>query len=116
MTRAGLTAYFEAVANPVFARISLFEVMGISPAVDQAYMANSRRFASVIVASMQATSAGILLTPIDEETVGMALLGAVIFPAVNWVMQGRTQSIQTLVDNCLKVVIGTMKHLSHPAD
>lgn len=111
LARLALRLYFTEVQNPVFARITLIEVLGMSPTVDQKYIENTREFSILVTQIIRAIEPNIRIEPQDEDIVGTALVGSVITAATGWMLQGYPYSIEQMVNNCLKILTGTARQL-----
>lgn len=112
IARAALGAYFQEVQDPLYGRITLTEVLGVSEAVDRAYTENMRQFATYLVALARPLAPGIRLGKADEEIVGIALSGAVVMAAAGWMLQGYPYSLKRMVDNSMTVLLGTARQLA----
>lgn len=111
-TRAGLTCFFEAVANPCFARVTLSEVLGVSPRVDELYMQSIADFAALMMDFL--ANAGVPISAHDPEEmrlVGTALAGSVMQTGVLWVHNGYSLPIDLVVDANMRVILGTVSQL-----
>ena len=111
LARLALSLYFTEVRNPLFARITLIEVLGMSPTVDQKYIENTREFSVLVTQIIRAIEPDIRIEPQDEEIVGTALVGSIITAATGWMLQGYPYSIEQMVNNCLKILTGTARQL-----
>lgn len=112
LARLALSLYFTEVRNPVFARITLIEVLGVSPAVDQKYIENTREFSRLVTQIIRAIEPGIRIEPQDEDIVSTALVGAIVTAATGWMLQGYPYSIEQMVNNCLQILTGTARQLT----
>lgn len=107
LLRAGVLCYFEEMRDPCFARITQFEVMGVSPRVDAAYMQTVRSFASLMMESLARFKLARNITPRDLEIVGPALIGAVTLAGAMWVRGRYRDPIHNVVNATLKILLGT---------
>jgi AcrR family transcriptional regulator len=111
-TRAGLTCFFEAMANPRFARITHSEVLGVSPRVDDLYMQSVADFAALMMDFLG--SAGVPISahnPQEMQLVGTALAGSVIQTGVLWVYNRYELPMELVVEANVKVILGTVSQL-----
>lgn len=111
LARLALGLYFTEVQNPLFARITLIEVLGMSTAVDQRYIENTREFSEIVTQIIRTIEPDIHIGTQDEEIVGTALLGSIITAATGWMLKGYPYSIEQMVNNCLQVLTGTANQL-----
>ena len=111
LARLALNLYFTEVRNPQFGRITLIEVLGMSPAVDQKYIENTRQFSMLVTQIIRAIEPNICIDAQDEEIVGTALVGSIMTTATGWMLQGYPYSIEQMVNNCLQILTGTARQL-----
>ena len=110
--RAGLRCFFEAMADPCFARITHIEVLGVSPRVDDLYIRSTNEFAALMMGFLD--QAGVPLAahdPRQMEIVGSALAGAVIHTGALWVRSRYATPVEVVVEAALKVILGTVSQL-----
>ncbi|RYY79538.1 MAG: TetR/AcrR family transcriptional regulator [Moraxellaceae bacterium] len=111
LARLALSLYFTEVRNPHFGRITLIEVLGLSPTVDQKYIENTRAFSTLVTQIVRAIEPDICIDAQDEEIVGTALVGSIVTTATGWMLQGYPYSIEQMVNNCLQILTGTARQL-----
>lgn len=111
LAQLALHLYFTEVQNPVFARITLIEVLGVSAAVDQKYIENTRELSALVTQIIHIMEPDIQIEPQDEAIVGTALVGSIVTLATGWMLQGYPYSIEQMVNNCLKILMGTAHQL-----
>lgn len=114
MVRVGVHAFLESMRDPIVARISLVEVLGVSPAVRAAAMENTRIDGNQLVMLLKSTGVKTGLSAQDEETIGVALAGSMAFVANHWIESGYKAPIEDMVENCLRVLGGTAMALGAP--
>lgn len=110
--RPGLTCFFDAMANPKFARITHSEVLGVSERIDKLYSRYSADFAAMMMEYL--TSAGKSKIQDDSsqmQYVGAALTGSLINAAIVWMRSNYATPMDEVVDATLKVFIGTVNML-----
>lgn len=110
--RAGLRCFFEAMANPRFARITHSEVLGVSSRVDELFTRSANEFAALMMDFLK--QAGVPVAehdPRQMEMVGSALAGSVIHTGALWVRSRYKTPIEVVVDASLKVILGTANQL-----
>jgi len=111
-TRAGLTCFFEAMANPRFARITHSEVLGVSPRVDALYMQSVADFAALMMDFLGRAGVPVAAhDPREMQLVGTALAGSVIQTGMLWVHSRYELPIELVVESNVKVILGTVSQL-----
>lgn len=75
-----------AQANPVKARVHLFEVLGVSARIDELYRSYGRAIGDELSSRLSATMPGPELTPGQQRVFGDVLVGAGLQIVVNWVI------------------------------
>ncbi|TSI15574.1 TetR/AcrR family transcriptional regulator [Brevibacterium aurantiacum] len=75
-----------AQANPVMARVHLFEVLGVSARVDELYRSHGRTIGDELASRLSATVAGPQLTAGQQRVLGDMLIGAGVQMVVDWVI------------------------------
>lgn len=105
---ASLSVFFEAMQDPIVARLVLFEVLGVSSRVDQLYQQNNFRFAAALSAVLNRFTGG--LKPVSSEMyVYLGLIGAISHMAMNWYLGGYRETRETLVESAYSIIEGCMK-------
>nr|WP_246475778.1 TetR/AcrR family transcriptional regulator [Brevibacterium renqingii] len=77
-----------AQANPVRAKVHLFEVLGVSARVDELYRSHGRSIGDELVDRLVRASSGPALTPARQRILGDVLVGAGLQLVVDWVISG----------------------------
>lgn len=105
---AGLHAYFRFMRDPLVARILLLEVLGVSPAVDEAYAAGLAQFGKLMATSGAGpwTEAG--LDKADQRITSTVLVGGITSAATYWLLTNYTDPEARMVRNCRLVLLGTV--------
>ena len=75
-----------AQANPVKARVHLFEVLGVSGRVDELYRSHGRAIGDELSRRLSATISGPQLTAGQQRVLGDVLVGAGLQVVVDWVI------------------------------
>jgi AcrR family transcriptional regulator len=95
--RAGLAAYFGFMkSHPIAARVILFEVLGVSAAIDAIYREVMAQFALLLQKKLR-LSKGTL--------VASGLVGAAVQIATQWVLAGFTQPQRAVTDACARIFL-----------
>lgn len=111
-----LTVFFQAMRDPLVARISLTEILGVSSKIDRLYQANTQNFGALVMRYIQLEFPQIKIEPEQAATVGTALAGACAMSAAQWTIEGYATPMQKVVDACALIVLGTVKQLLDSAD
>lgn len=93
-----------AQANPVKARVHLFEVLGVSARIDELYRSHGRAIGDELSVRLSATMPGPELTAGQQRVLGDVLVGAGVQIVVNWVIS----DYQPPRDELLKEIDGTL--------
>ncbi len=100
--RAALGAVFRHLReHPQAARTLMIEVYGISPRVDETYRAGSQRMIDLVVGYARPLVEPERLKGLDIDLQGAALVGAVIFVAMNWVLSDFAKPDAVIVENLM---------------
>ncbi|MEH3139720.1 MAG: TetR/AcrR family transcriptional regulator [Mycobacterium kyogaense] len=84
--RSGLESFLEVVADdPRLARVVWFEVLGVSPAVEQTYLGRMARFGELLIG---ASAHPLSLPRAQEPWVAGALIGGISHVVMTWVAAG----------------------------
>lgn len=98
--RGFIAAFLDwAQANPVEAKVHLFEVLGVSARVDELYRSYARSIGEELVDRLAAVSSGPALTAGNRRILGDVLVGAGIQIVVDWVISGYEPPRQQLLDD-----------------
>lgn len=104
--RGFVAAFLEWAQNhPLEARVHLFEVLGVSPRVDELYRSYGRSIGDELVDRLSASFSGPELTAERKRILGDVLVGAGIQLVVDWVISG----YQPPRDDFLSEMDGTME-------
>lgn len=93
----GLFSWVE--DNPRASRVHLFEVLGVSPRVDEIYRAATREFADLLVQALLATEPEMSLTEGQQKALGIAIVGSGLQLAQDWVLSDLRPPRAELVEN-----------------
>ncbi|GHE92414.1 TetR family transcriptional regulator [Amycolatopsis deserti] len=109
---AALAGYYGAIADDQrLARLTLLEILGVSPAVDAAYQAQTERFArSVELLAVEAFQAS-GLTPVRRHLVAQGIIGAITTTATQWLLTGRRTPLGDVVAASETLVLAVLDHL-----
>lgn len=90
--QAALTGYFGAIeADPRAARITLFEILGVSAAIDRAYRDATEDFANAVRFLAQSAFAASGLPESQQHTIAQGVIGAITTIAAQWVLNERAE-------------------------
>ena len=100
--RAGLSAFFETLQNhPALARVILFEIFGVSKAMDGLYYQAMEDFAELLGELAQVLGIAQIPPPASDAMLYAGLVGAAVQMARRWVLNNYQESPQTLVESSL---------------
>src|SRR5579884_3137113 len=87
--RAALRAYFQFVRDePEAARILLFEVLGVSHAVDALYRKTTQNFGALLIQVTRELYQVERIPGLDEELFAAGLVGAAVMMGAHWMLAG----------------------------
>jgi len=116
MISAGVRVFFEHARDPLFARATLLEVMGVSPAVDAMYQDNIRVFGRMIMAGANSVMGGDALPDEEADMLGLSLVGALAYAAMHWMLDGYRLSVEQMVRNAVRVMSGVAAGLQREGE
>lgn len=110
--RAALTGYFTAIdADQRRARITLLEILGVSIAIDEAYAAQTARFANSVEAlAGEVFSASGLPKP-QLHVIGQGIIGAITTIATQWLLEHRKRPRAQLIEASHVLVLAVFDRL-----
>ena len=80
------------------ARIAFYEILGISPTVDNAYRRATESFAQTLVTIAQpAFAAGHVAATEGSDAIALGVVGAVVMIAQQWALNDRAQPLEQAV-------------------
>lgn len=110
--RAALTGYFGAIdADQRRARITLLEILGVSPAVDAAYAAQTERFAHSVEALAGDSFKSSALTKAQLHIIAQGIIGAITTIATQWLLDHRRRPRAQLIDAAHVLVLAVLERL-----
>ncbi|HYC41736.1 MAG TPA: TetR/AcrR family transcriptional regulator [Noviherbaspirillum sp.] len=108
----GLRAFFGEMRNPHFARITQVEVLGVSPRVDALYGRYMRDFGLLTIQAMTPPERLRNLGKRDADILAFALAGAMSAAAAYWMRTQYRDSMERMIANTSKVLMGTAQQLA----
>ena len=106
--RKFLATFFEAMQDPLVAKIVLVEVLGVSQRVDNLYQQNNLRFCNFLLSAINRTYGG--FKPVASELyMCMGILGAINQIAVYWTLSQYRDPVNVLIDTGLALIEGCAK-------
>lgn len=110
-SRAAVAGFFTAIDEDVrIARITLLEILGVSPAIDQAYRAATDTFARTVILLAGPALASSELPEEQQLAVAQGIIGAITTIAVQWILDARRQPRRDVIAAAHAVVLGTLLH------
>jgi AcrR family transcriptional regulator len=115
--RAALAGYFGAIdADQRRARITLLEILGVSPTVDAAWATQTDRFAtSVELLAASAFQSSMLPKP-QQRVIAHGIIGAITTIATQWLLEHRRRPRTQLIDATHVLVLAVLDRLSNSTD
>lgn len=113
-SRNALHAYFSYLAqHPEAARIMMVEILGVSAEVDALYQKVMEDFTALLdqLWGELYPAAGTLPAPRIQLSAG--ILGALVYIAARWLMNGYQDPLDQVVDAAHTIVQAVNQHLSH---
>jgi AcrR family transcriptional regulator len=110
--RAALVSYFTAIdADQRRARITLLEILGVSSAVDEAYAAQTERFANSVQALAGDTFSTSRLPKPQLHIIAEGIIGAITTIAAQWLLDHRRRPRAQIIDATYVLVIAIFDRL-----
>ncbi len=98
LVHAALSAFFTTMRDkPHTARLILFEILGVSEAMNQLYYEAMEGFADLSRKLAQSVGTEKIETPADDGMVYAGLIGAVVQIGRRWVLNDYQQSIESVI-------------------
>lgn len=110
MSRAALDIYYRHVEDERVARVTHFEILGVSAAIDLCYRTRMDRFARLIAGVMEAVAPVAQRTPQQMELMSAGMVGAVVQITMHWVMSGYRASRAEVVESALMLFTALVGH------
>ena len=110
MSHAALDVYYRHCEDERVARVTHFEILGVSPAIDRCYRTRMGRFAKLIAGVMQAVAPVAQRTPVQMELMSTGMVGAVVQITMHWVMSGYRASRADVVESALMLFSALVGH------
>jgi AcrR family transcriptional regulator len=111
--RCALTGYFDAIAaDPRRARITLLEILGVSPAIDAAYAEQTARFAASVQTLAAAAFEASKLPKTQLHVIAQGVIGAITTIATQWLLEQRRRPRAQLIDATHVLVLAILDRLS----
>jgi hypothetical protein len=115
--RAALTGYFGAIdADERRARITLLEILGVSPTIDAAYAAyaaQTERFADSVQAIAVSSFETSTLTKPQLHIIAQGIIGAITTIAMQWLLGHRRRPRTQLIEATHVLVSAVLDRLSN---
>ncbi|BCO52307.1 TetR family transcriptional regulator [Mycobacterium paraintracellulare] len=110
--RAALKGYFEAIdADQKRARITLLEILGVGPAVDAAWAAETQRFAASVETLAPAAFTKTTLPKAQRAIIAEGIIGAITTAATLWLLQDRRRPRAQLINATHVLVLAVFDRL-----
>lgn len=111
--RSALGAFFRAIdEDPRLARIAFVEVLGVSPAVDEAYRSVTEGFAGTLLELAGQALPDRAAAKHDSTVLATGLVGAVVFIAQQWILTDRSRPSEDIVDDAHTIVMATLDRIT----
>ena len=111
--RRAADAYFTTIrADPRLGRVVLFEVLGVSPAVDALHRAGSQRFEGVVSGLITSGLPRRGVPGLDLAVLSQAVVGAMVTVAGNWLLSGFDRKQAAIVESVGFVFDAVLEKLS----
>ncbi len=104
LSRAGLTAFFEALQrDPRIGRVLFIEILGVSESVDDLYRRTTLNFTQLVLQVSRPLYPGGRIPVQDEELVATGLVGAMIMIATRWILGGYDKPLEVVVQSSIDI-------------
>jgi hypothetical protein len=92
--------------------VAFFEILGVSPAVDDAYRAALERFAGTVRMLAEPAFRGSDLSEDDRAALADGVIGAVLMIAQHWVVTDRRRPAESVVRTAHTIVTAVLDRLA----
>ena len=113
--KAGLQLFFNQMRDERIARVTLTEVLGVSPKVDAIYNTNTRQFSALLVGLLKTELPALKLAPDVESSVCIGLVGVCVMLATQWMLDGYRTPQAAVIESCALIFLGTLRELEATA-
>ncbi|MBU0789332.1 MAG: TetR/AcrR family transcriptional regulator [Polycyclovorans sp.] len=110
MSHAALDVYYRHCEDERVARVTHFEILGVSPAIDHCYRTCTGRFAQLIARVMHAIAPAAQRPPQQMELVSAGMVGAVVQITMHWVLSGYRASRSEVVESAQLLFSAVVGH------
>lgn len=110
MSRAALDVYYRRNEDPRIARVTHFEILGVSSTIDHSYRQCMGRFAQMIANVMDAVAPVANRTPQQLELTSAGMVGAVVQITMHWAMSEYRASRAEVVESALLLFSALVGH------
>ncbi|MGB2719944.1 MAG: TetR/AcrR family transcriptional regulator [Rhodococcus sp. (in: high G+C Gram-positive bacteria)] len=84
-----LDSFFEVIEDPHLARVVWMEVLGVSPRVEQTYLAVMHEFGALLLGYLRAFAGDVSSGPdLDVDLLATAAIGGISHTAMTWYLSG----------------------------
>ncbi|MBD2858775.1 TetR/AcrR family transcriptional regulator [Spongiibacter sp. KMU-158] len=108
LVRAGIKAYLDFMRDPRKARILMMEILGVSDAVTDHYLATTIVFSELMLKAYEPLVAGLNAELPERILLGESLLGTMIYVGNTWVMTQYEFPEQMVEDTAANVILSTL--------
>ncbi|MFT7404622.1 TetR/AcrR family transcriptional regulator [Zhongshania sp.] len=110
-SRAGLKAFFDTLhQNPDIGRLLLFEILGVSDAIDELYYEAMEDFAVLIQTLTESLGLADISDIPDEGMVYAGLVGAVLQIARRWALNNYRDPLENVIESSLFLFIAATNY------
>lgn len=112
LIRSTLDAFFAAIEDARVLRVVWFEVLGISPRVDQTYTDSIRSFAGLVLQLAQVVHPALDPEAAQHRMTAVSLVGAVSEAAKQWLLNDYREPRALMVEATAPLFLGVMQYLT----
>lgn len=112
---SGLEAFFAAVECPQTARIVWLEVLGVSPRIDQLYLAAIENFTQMFSQFGRSVFPSLSLNEQELKILATGTIGAVSQATMAWLLSDYQASRATMVKSLTPLLLGLVYYAQHQA-
>lgn len=107
MARRGLDAFLAVVeSDPRLARVVWFEVLGVSPRVETAYLARMQSFGHLMVSVATEREGAVEVSGVARELIATTSVGAVTYTVMTWANAGFSPARDDVAETVARFLAG----------
>lgn len=109
-----LSAFYNALQNPLVARVCMVELEGVSPETDQLYHSYIQRFAKLILQFIRGVSPDWHYSKEEADILSIAMVGSMRQAGTYWLQNPDAVQKDTLIKVSTQLFMGVFREINQP--